>query len=353
MLKACVWGGNVLEIDWGLAVGIIGLLVGTLGVCISVWIARKQKEQLAKLEEVVGNTEELVEAQAFDRYRRSMVEAFFLRAHDAERYTCAFPAFKTGRPQAGICAGDYYALHVIQSLLGSENIDFCYQWEDTGPANDRYISGNVVFLCSPQANAALSEFAEPARIQDDKIKWPEVFGRNDLPCWFGSRQGDPKKLILFRDSCHALESDFEDEYQKCRIDPACGPGEVPRTDYAIILRLSVQENRKIFVVAGIHQPGTWIAGYFLHSLARPFDEQRNVSIGEVERWALMQNHSDFVAIIEGEFDAKRLIVSEPKIHDSYLWLRSEDKGWCRMTHAWNSKIKRSEVADVRHVLAGK
>lgn len=377
---------------WGLIVGIAGALVGSAGVCISWWIARKQTEQLTELEEVTANTEriarkqteqltelkevtanteriaqkqteqlteleevtanteELVKAQTLDRYRRFMVAAFFLRPHDTTRYTCAFPAFKTGKPLSGILAGDYYALHVIQSLLGSENIDFCYQWKDKGPDNRRYQSGNVVFLCSPQANAALSEFAKPGK-HGHNVDWPTVFDRSDLPCWFG--EDDSKKLILFKSGRRPLESEFEDEYRKCEDNPTCGPVEGARTDYAIVLRLSITENRKVFVVAGIHQPGTWIAGNFLHSLARPYDDQKNVSIGEVERWALLQNHSDFIAIIAGEFDSEKLIVSEPRVFEKCLWLHREGKGWDRMNNAWNTKMRHPGVADSQPVLIEK
>jgi len=308
-------------------IDIVGILLGLIGCGISVFIALRQDRQLAQLTLIEKDTSETAHKIAADDYKRDVVKKFFFAGKEPSKFKCLFPAEYCSKPLPSILAGDYYALHVLQELLAGDQLDLRPQSSCDNAGGDS-LDGDLIFLCTPHANPALSRLAKPLELMPDPQECPVPwFDDIELPCWFANDiapefGGEKIKKIWVRETGDRLPSPSETEYHR---SPVNGKKHVPlsdvQADYAILLRLS--GTRRVIVIAGIHQYGTWIAGEFLRRLA--IKDDKNKSIQPREKDLLLQDH-DFLAIVWGHFRTSTLAVEQLGIHHNYIWIRT-DTGW--------------------------
>jgi hypothetical protein len=228
-----------------------------------------------------------------------------------------------------IVAGDYHALYILQNLVGSDKLEL-KPLQKGGKAGGEELKGNIVFLCSPQANPALYSLAPDIKIgfKDSKQVDP-LFDGIDLPCWFAREKngdGDTDKCIkkiwirgdeplgspVQKDYDAALNLDIGDPY-------LCEVGNLLKEDYGILMRLT-EPTRKVVVMAGIHQYGTWIVADFFEKLV----------LGEtVLNEKYKDRIEDFIAIIWGRFQQDRFTVNNWAVFKDYCWKREGGK-WVKL-----------------------
>lgn len=128
---------------------------------------------------------------------------------------------------------------------------------------------------------------------------------------------------LTRPAADALVSPAEKAYWQATQAFALGqktfiPNPKSQKDYGIILRTQKANGRYAFVIAGIHQYGTFMAARYLQDLFDPDQPLEEHALGD----------DDFVIVIEGEFSHEHFRVGEsPTIHGSWIWSRSKTGGW--------------------------
>jgi hypothetical protein len=350
---------------WKDVFDIVGCVTGLFGCIIAIVIAVRQDKQLTGLKRIGEDTKNMgletqeigrdtkrigLETQQIgrdtrdtarkieaDSYRHDIVKQFFCLGKEPtpSRFKCLLPVGWHGKPLPSIHAGDYHALHVLQNMLGSETLDLSFQ-RSRGEERTEEFNGDAIFLCAPQANPALNEHAPAVEFEPNQspLTCPH-FDDIELPCWFadeivagpGGRSTRRTKKIWVCENHGRLKSPAEAEYLNCLPNRAHVSSFNLQTDYAILLRLTVHETRKIFVIAGIHQYGTWIAGEFLNRLTIESDKW----ILAREKNAFLQEH-DVLAIVWGEFDTRTLSVKNLGIHDDCIWIRRRE-GWGRIHHA--------------------
>lgn len=254
-----------------------------------------------------------------DSHKREVVRKFFPLESATSKIRCLFPCrYNTDKPLPSIEAGDFYALSVLQDLLGHERLDLGFQIPGDGVGNDLQ-QGDAIFLCTPTSNPGLAMLA-PSLILPFS-GGPKCEGV-ELPCWFANdmSSGSLVKKIWIGNDEDFLESPSEDAYRKCALTlgPCVPkPGIDFQKDYAILLRLST--HRKVFVLAGIHQYGTWIAGECLRRLAIEKDTSIRPSVK-----ALLLGDNDVLAVLWGKFCLSKLTVPELGILDNYIWVRANE-----------------------------
>ena len=318
------------------------IILAIFGIAISVFIANKQKvqvgeltligtkqqEQMTELTSISKDTKETARKLKSDARTREIISVFLGTADKSVgRYTCVFPIFWDQKPLPLITSGDYHAIQVIQNFLGAENVDLLAVAEkETAP-----ISGNVIYLCSPKANIALESLAPAVQIINNKCNEEPKFDNIILPCWFGdatikdeSSGGDKTiKTIWIPEHNHVLRSPSDDAYinaAKLRKGDVYKDDTIKRTDYSILMRLSINDNR-IVVIAGIHQYGTWTCGDFFQKLIRE----------EIKEYSeVFMSQDDIVAVIWGEFNAKTFKTERCGVYEQYLWTRKNNDVWKRV-----------------------
>ena len=132
---------------------LLGVIVSLAGLTFSVIIYRKQDPQLLSLRDLSTGTSEMVgdikkvtqgiraltERKILDDHRDKFTSAFFrLGGRPQSHFKCYFPAKHDTRPMSMVFAGDYYALHVFQSLLGNDRLDLCPLPENTKSSRPRF-----------------------------------------------------------------------------------------------------------------------------------------------------------------------------------------------------------------------
>lgn len=304
---------------------LVGWAIGILGCAVSLLIAVRQHRETAKLERISEDTRQVAKAIRGGDYRRKVVDAFF-QLDSRSHIRCFLPCSDDGRVLPSIKAGDYYVLHVLQSLWSEERLMICPQ----GPADDGrecLQDGDSFFICTPQANVALRVRAPFLEDGGEMRLWrPQIARDVDLPCWFGnSHQFDEDgvkketKVIIVTGNDNPLPSPSEKENLRCVLGQRCRPLDPVQRDLAILFRITLRNGCKQFAAAGIHQYGTWIAGEFLNRLSTEghpglsdlSDFQRQVILGQ----------DDFLAILWGEFDTRTYTVGNIGVHQSYIWAR--------------------------------
>jgi hypothetical protein len=285
---------------------------------------------LKKISEDTGETVQEIDRE---KHKHWVVVRFFGLTDGVNRFRCLLPVKWAGKPLPSICAGDYYALHILQTLLGNETVELAFQncegqeCEDDG-------NGNAIFLCAPQANPALEKHAHALILKGGRTDdMPRFYGMV-IPCWFADDGPNPGrdtdsaiKKIWIPSVNTVLESGAEEEHQRAAPGIRHKPRDPIQSDYAILLRMSVPRKRKLFVIAGIHQYGTWIAAEFLNRLAMKY------SYNEVDPKVrdILCGDDDFAAVIQGDFRSETLSVERAMIHREFLWRRHKEKGeWVRM-----------------------
>lgn len=116
---------------------------------------------------------------------------------DGKKYQCVIPVQYIRRPLPLIAAGDYFALHVMQSCMNTDEqpedlpilpVDRSVAYWRATSHPEFQVDGNAIFLCNPLANPALSVLF-PAVEYDGygvaNIPWKSKFEGVHLPFWFG------------------------------------------------------------------------------------------------------------------------------------------------------------------------
>lgn len=314
---------------WIVIVDILGCAFSIFACGIAVVIAMKQHGQILQLTEIEKDTRRITVKIDANNYKENVVKRFFQLGTGNRRFRCLLPVGWSGKPLPSIHAGDYHALHVLQTLLGPEHLDLCFQSSGHEEGCDES-EGDAIFLCTPQANRALKRHAHPLKLlpNQPQCETPK-FDDIELPCWFaeeipasqGNERAKQVKVIWICETHGRLGSPAETEYQRCCPDVTHVPEFDVQTDYAIVLRLTVSAARKVFVIAGIHQYGTWIAGEFLKRLAQEDDKW----ILPHEKNAFLQE-SDVLAVVWGTFNSRTLTVDNLGVHDNCMWIRRTE-GW--------------------------
>jgi hypothetical protein len=323
------------------------LVLAALGIALTATVAwqetlqlTKQDDQLRQIKEIGLRTHEISERLSSEAYTTAFVQAFFCQA-GSRRYTCFFPAgLESGKPMYSMTMGDFWAFKNLSALLGEALTPSPVDRSLTRLVQPRR---DAVFLCSPWANRELEALAKPWRVLDDAHVQTSLFEDRLLPCWFAEdgrqdrrEQGDTragivqKIAILQRGAPNGgieelkgspSEGDYISAYackkavdsgQLAAVVPTCyDPMAQPhKGDLALILRIKL-EARIVFVFAGIHQYGTWIAGEYLNRLAHGLERG-----GLAER---MRESTDFVALVGGLFDQGKWAIKRAELRRLWLW----------------------------------
>ena len=286
--------------------------------------AKGQESQLIQLTEIGHETASTASALRTETAIEKVVAKFFSTAGEEapNRYNCVFPVSYGDRPLPAIFAGDWSTLQVLQSLMGARLQLKPLQREAAEDSHEfqELLKGNAVYLCAPQANNALQLLA-PALKCNDPSSLAATCDGIELPAWFATEKGGTK-TIRIRGPAKPIESGAEPEYERAKrhsIGSQYEPSRETTTDYGIVLRLTLS-SRKVVVIAGIHQYGTWIGGDFFRRLAA------GESLDYQERF--LDDH-DFLAIVYGEFDPIAFKVVRCNVSNAYLWTR-DDTCWNRV-----------------------
>lgn len=297
-------------------VGVIGVFLGLVSIGLSIYIAYRQGLQLHKMEQIGADTHDTAEKIRSDARTHAVVRTFFSLGIDKQRsYKCLFPVSYNKRPLPYIVVGDYNALHVIQSLMGITNINLT-PVNSSSQEIQTPISENVIYLCTPQSNPALNHVAPALNLPNDIS--PSLDGVA-LPCWFANENS--RKLIYLVDDKRRLLSPAEKEYD---LASQLVSGQIHQpladttTDYAILLRMTINQ-RKVIVIAGIHQYGTWIAGDFFRMLTG----EQKLAFSNI-----FLSDEDFVSVIWGEYSSKSFSVTRCNVLQDLIWTRRGDS-WGR------------------------
>jgi hypothetical protein len=333
-------------------------------------IAFMQFRQLNDMREIGDDTRETALKLEANLHKHRVVEKFFCSEKTTDRFRCIFAPMKITRPLHDIHAGDYYALHHIQTLLGREKLDLRYQNQE-GAQGSNGLEGHTIFLGIPEENPnsnVLALFINLLGVQFDENvdyivnqkdpSWPswitirgteskaaiDYFADLRVPCWFTIDGEEKVKRIRFPDKSRrdALASGVENEYEDYRNSNVNHPPYMdPKRDYAIMLRLNTKSKHKVFVLAGIHQHGTWIAGEFLSRLADKFSDESNCSSTTDQRRIFLQKDCDFAAVVTGDFYKENLAVKDPEVYHDCLWFRAKT-GWVKInTDNWLDAFHRT------------
>jgi len=353
---------SIFEI-WAYVVKIpLELALSVNAVVITLIIAVTQQVQLKKIEVIGMQTKETTEAFGTESIVRQTVEDFFkIKESKGENYELFFPVEYISKPLPLINQGDFYAIHVISTRLNEKRITNKPLRSSRHP--DAPKEKNVIFICSPDANPALNEIYNVMHIVtiDNKrhIKTescPTVPGQcqkspekcliphdiyktlpNKLPCWFAREESADCKVDLSKQSSKEQNSKGKNrmiyvpetnDLIKSQVDSIY---EISARDKNFIHPLGTQrdygifgrwhdKDHQFFIIAGIHQYGTWIIATLLNRL---------LCGNPIEGKEYFLGKEDFIAVIEGEFDYQTLKVGRIKIPSDFLWIKKKDK-WERM-----------------------
>jgi hypothetical protein len=272
-----------------------------------------------------------------------------------KKHTIVVPVRYANKPLPVIEQGDFYAIQILTLALGIENIEL-KEIETSDDVTHEELSGDYIFLCSPQTNPLLSKIIPYAIFKEgeakdtfpddpkyrlctnanEKKKWlKEIW----LPCWFVSDYDDndaPKNGFTKRIQIFDLD-DYDKDDKNRMLDPPLsskaeqwykeasedgGKINVPKVeDYGILARLS-HENINYLVIAGIHQYGTWIVSEFLRKVLHDEIEDREFN-------QIFNNGTNFITIISGDYNGSTLAVECPNIFRGNCWIKRSDQTWVR------------------------
>ncbi|MCG2736072.1 MAG: hypothetical protein L6282_06715 [Candidatus Methanoperedenaceae archaeon] len=354
-----VWKTNFLKYIFVISLVITGFYIGLLilfrdiftdiiltliAIDITIFIAwtqekqlRNQEQQLNKLEDIGNHTKETTEKLKTDSIILSIIKKFFILRDLGKKYQLFFPVEYDVKPLPLINQGDFYAIHVVSSRIGEDNLYLETITKDT-KFDKISIDGDAIFICAPHANPALKKIYDFKKIENDEAiskleneKWP--FEELDLPCWFvedhrdysrnAERKWKTRKIWVY-DTKELLESPAENCYRaayekgkgkefKCTTDI--------QQDYGILARVN-KNDKQYIIIAGLHQYGTWIVASFLSNL---------LGGKNVDYKSTFLNENDFIAVIWGEYNNKKLAVNSESIgvYKKYIWMKESGK-WVRI-----------------------
>lgn len=357
---------------------IISLLLGLISLVIMVVIALRQglvlKQQgvvlkqshqindktlgIAEETKNIGvETKSITEKLATDYFIQEKSSRLFLTRKKSselsQRYKIVYPVKYTDRPLPLINQGDFYAIHILSVALGLERIDLKEIESEQISFDNNLTKGNVIFICSPQANPALNSVFPYATICNQSEKDMNITRQHPccsneeviawfrdkvkLPCWFvdeckvqydstGKKELALIKKIKIYDnnddstdiSSQALESQAEECYNAARIRHKkieCSNV----VDYGIFARITKDENQYM-IISGIHQYGTWIVSDYINNILR----NRKVSKAHLD---IYERENDFIGIIIGEYNSKKMSVEFSSVYGNKLWMRTNEDQW--------------------------
>ncbi len=233
--------------------------------------------------------------------RRERIEKFFcVSPWGQNTYRCYFPAEYGERPLPSVLAGDYHALQVLSSALGSSLVlESVPRDSPAGISVDP--KDNLIFLCAPDVNVALKGFIDALGVE--------------LPCWFDDDHG--RRCLAITDSHAILSSGADDHYaaaqDRTNHTLPYAPGALV-SDLGIMARIT-DGGRRTIILSGIHQYGTWIVAEFLEKLIRGEGDARDYE-------SVFFGRDDFLAVVYGEFSHEMLRVNDAMISHRKVWVRT-------------------------------
>jgi hypothetical protein len=315
-------------------ISVSGWVIGTLGLLLTAFVAWHQQIQLRRLEEIGHETRETARKITADSYAENVVRKLFgLDYLQNKQYSCLFPVNYERKPLPYIAAGDYNSLHVLQNLLGVENLKIemvsqNHSQDANAPDVKTAIpSKNIIYLCTPNANSALALRAPAVQITNNQSTPIPKFDDTELPCWFATETHTTEntthteKKIFIINPNQILSSGAEADYanaSKLKTGEPYQPISTIQSDLGIFMRFSAGRSR-IFVIAGIHQYGTWIVSDLVEKLVNGTDV-----IGR----EVFEGLDDFIAIIYGEFNSADFTVQTSEVQTNYIWVRN-NRTWER------------------------
>jgi len=297
----------------------IGIIIAIIALIITLSIAITQQLQLNKLERIGEQTKATTDKLGSDWIIRDRVDKFFvLKGDRGQKFQIFFPVIYKSKPLPMMNQGDFFAVHVLGSRLGENNIE-------NHPVSNSDLSlvepgSRTIFICRPDMNPVLRSLIDTKKITDG---WPAWFIEEGVEKVSGKDWTIRK--IRISDKNERIEdtipSPSDDIYKKalnCAEGKKFSDESKKIQDIGIFARIH-EEDRQIIIIAGIHQYGTWIIGGLLSRLfyGKP-----------VKGEEIFLDDKDFISVIWGEFDSTQLIVSRFGIHNDYIWTR-KDNTWIR------------------------
>jgi len=309
---------------------IVSTMLGLFGIGIASFIAVKQHHAIGKIHSVGKETKETAKALRLDSLIKERVKIYFKTLDNSEdEYKCIYPHKYLDRPLPSINAGDYYALSVLDRRLGSEKLTLRGLTIDD-KLDDNDFVGKVIFVCAHISNPAVKQVFEVNCIDND-LDLSKI-DPSKTPCWFAddsrtevrlpndSREHPVRKIrISINGTNDLIESPAEESYIKLHSDPnyRCALTGIQQ-DYGILGRITIKQN-VYFILAGIHQYGTWIVAEFLDRL---------LTAKKTKFEDPLLGNEDFIGVIWGEFDTAKMKVRDARIHHNYLWVKDSNT-WAR------------------------
>ena len=312
---------------------VAGICIGIISLAIMIRIANNQNKVMMDQGRQIDSLDKLNDELQARKAEHDRVKALFLSSDD-RKYTFIMPVEYRRRPLPTIAAGDYYAWHVIQNFVGDIQIDMCLtsrlnKSEDEKKEKQEtsyfYVRPWLIhcWITLPHGYSSMAITSIIHKTKQEALTASKNstcrFGSVPASGWFSTRsisstkEWDEKVICYFHDggaskNCGAtnlLISQSDEDYIVC---DGLKDNEIPETskgrkcDLAVIIRASRRlfnacqtqgADDKIFVIAGIHQYGTWIAADFLQQFCRG-------KRSEVDR--LFKSEADFALLVYGQFN---------------------------------------------------
>jgi hypothetical protein len=306
---------NNIKIDT--IIGIIAIVLALIALFITISIAQTQDKQLSKLEDIGNETKDTTIKLNTNSIMQDRIKKLFPLKDTRKKYKLFFPVDYLRKTLPLINAADSYAIHVISTHLGVDNLDLEPFARSDSNIENINLNSDAILICVD--NPALKKLYMIKEI-DSK----DSDGSNtDLPCWFVEEKdtdGWKTYKIWINGTDAPLESPA-DKYCKAATKLNVGQKystEPPkRQDYGIFARLD-KDDHKCIIIAGIHGYGTWIIASLLNDLLQ----------GKVIEYSdYFFGDKDFIAVIYGEFDQKRLVVNSQRIGvlKKYIWVKDANE----------------------------
>ncbi len=275
----------------------VGYFLAIISVAVAILIAirqtrqlRYQNQQLEELKEISINIQkERVLAENIPRFFQSI-------AKSNKRCDCFVPGLDEGKPLPNVKAGDHIALQTYDKFLTPKQLQLIWVNAESTQAP----KGHSIQVGSPKANGTLHQLCNEEAIKSI-----------DLPVWFSEVDGRVTIYDRIEDEHSFSPADplYDDNHEDHKIVKENDRVE----DRAILARFTV-EGSLHFVVAGIHQYGTWIAAELLDELITGKLEHRELLMSFNK--AAMEE-ADFVAHIVGFFSSDELKSSGYRLEHLY------------------------------------
>ena len=326
---------SVINISIDMKLAIIAIVLGLIAIYITIRIAKKQDEQLDEIQvigsetkiigsetKVIGSeTKEIAKKLRIDAKIQENIKNFFPLKDTGKKYKLFFPIEYISKPLPIVNQGDFYAIHVLSTRLGSDNLEM-RPIEKNLDIKKVDFKGDAILMCAPHANPVLKKLYDfkviNAEYNKDNTEIEEWLKKLDLPCWFVEEKGTngwTTRKIWVQGNTKPLESDAEQYYQKAQNKTRIDKSDMD--DYGIFARVN-RDNNQYIIIAGIHQYGTWaIASLLSYLLA-----------GEPVQYSkTFLSNEEFIAVIWGKFDEKNLTfdIKNIKVERNYIWTKVADK----------------------------